>query len=214
MKQTSKLVSLVIIAIVCLTLVTCGGSDPWITLWDGKTFNGWEGNLEWFRIQDGAIVGGTLEKRIPRNEFLCTETEYDNFELQAKFKVIGDNTNAGIQFRSKRIPDHHEVNGYQADLGQTFWGYLYDESRRRVTLAFADTSALAKVLDKKGWNTYRIRALGRRIQLWINDHMTVDYTEEDESIALKGIIGLQIHGGPPGEAWYKDIKIMVLEQEK
>jgi len=35
----------------------------------------------------------------------------------------------------------------------------------------------------------------------------VDYTETDDSIASTGIIGLQVHGGPPSEAWYKDITI-------
>jgi hypothetical protein len=213
MRQILKMVSLGIVVIVFFMLANCGKSDPWITLWDGKTFNGWEGNLEWFRIQDGAIVGGNLETKIPQNEFLCTEEVYENFELELKFKLVGENTNAGVQFRSERIPDHHEVIGYQADLGQAYWGCLYDESRRRVTLASADTSELAKVLDKQGWNTYRIRAFGRNIQLWINDLKTVDYTEEDESIALKGIIGLQIHSGPPGEAWYKDIKIKLLEAQ-
>jgi len=41
---------------------------------------------------------------------------------------------------------------------------------------------------------------------------TVDYTEGDAKIARTGIIGLQIHGGPPTEAWYKDITIKVLGQ--
>jgi hypothetical protein len=49
-------------------------------LFDGKTFDGWEGNMDWFRIEDGAIVGGSLERRIPRNEFLCTTTEYSDTE--------------------------------------------------------------------------------------------------------------------------------------
>ena len=48
------------------------------------------------------------------------------------------------------------------------------------------------------WNDYRIRCRGRRIELWINGHRTVDYTESDPSIPQHGIIALQIHGGPPG----------------
>jgi len=46
--------------------------------------------------------------------------------------------------------------------------------------------------------------------MWMNGYQTVDYTEEDESIEQLGLIGLQIHGGPPTEAWYKDIRIKVL----
>ena len=91
-------------------------------LWDGKTFQGWEGDTnKTFRIQDGAIVGGTLEKSIPRNEFLCTTRDYTNFVLTLKFKLLGEGANAGIQFRTKRIPNHHEVSGYQADMGDPAW---------------------------------------------------------------------------------------------
>ena len=102
-----------------------------VPLFDGSTFIGWEGNLKLFRIQDGAIVGGTLEEKIVRNEFLCTTKTYRDFELRLKVRLLGgDKANAGIQFRTSRIPDHHEVSGYQADMGTGWWGALYDESRR------------------------------------------------------------------------------------
>jgi hypothetical protein len=176
-------------------------------LFDGKTFDGWEGNKDVFRVQDGAIIGGTLKEKIPRNEFLCTTREYGDFELKAKFKLIGKGVNGGIQFRSKRIPNHNEVSGYQADLGDGWWGSLYDESRRNKTLAKPDYKELDKVLKRDDWNDYRLLVQGKRIQLWINGQQTVDYTEKDEGIAERGVIGLQIHGGPPSEAWYKDITI-------
>ena len=61
-----------------------------VSLWDGKTFNGWEGDTnKTFRIQDGAIVGGTMKEKIPRNEFLCTTRNYTNFILTLKFKLVG-----------------------------------------------------------------------------------------------------------------------------
>src|SRR5581483_4006279 len=118
--------------------------------------------------------------------------DYGDFELRAKFKVLGKGANAGIQFRSRRIPNHYEVKGYQADLGDGYWGSLYDESRRNKTLAQPKADELAKVLDHDGWNDYRILCQGRRIQLWINGFQTVDYTEPDASIEQTGIIGLQI----------------------
>jgi hypothetical protein len=152
-------------------------------------------------------VGGSLQEAIPRNEFLCTEKEYADFELRLKFKVLGKGANAGVQIRSRRIPNHHEMIGYQADLGDGWWGSLYDESRRRKVLAAADADKVAKVLKRDDWNEYVIRCTGRRIQLWINGYQTVDYTEEDPSIEQRGMIGLQIHGGPPSEAWYKDITL-------
>jgi len=180
-----------------------------VSLFDGKTFAGWEGNLDVFRIEDGAIVAGTLKKRIPRNEFLCTTRDYREFELRLKVKLLGDPTraNAGIQIRSRRIPNHHEMIGYQADMGQHYWGCLYDESRRRKILAAANQEELAKVLRIGDWNEYVIRCVGKRIQLWINGYQTVDYTEPDDSIEQTGLIGVQIHSGPPSEALYKDIMI-------
>lgn len=182
----------------------------WQPLFDGKTLAGWEGNLDWFRVADGAIVAGSLEKKIPRNEFLCTTDNYGDFELRLKFKVLGQGANAGVQFRSQRIPNHHEVRGFQADLGEGWWGSLYDESRRNKILARAPATELAKVLKKDDWNDYRIRCQGKRIQLWINDLQTVDYTEADDKIETSGLIGVQIHGGPPSEAWYKDIELRKL----
>jgi len=180
-------------------------------LFDGQTLAGWEGNLDWFRVEDGAIVAGTLEKAIPRNEFLCTEAEYGDFELRLKVKLVGGaDANAGIQFRTRRIPDNHEVSGYQADMGEGWWGCLYDESRRNRVLAQADAEALQS-LKPGDWNDYVIRCEGPRIQLWLNGQRTVDYTEEEQGIEQTGVIAVQIHGGGPTEAWYKDVKIKVIE---
>ena len=181
-----------------------------IVLFDGKSLDGWEGNLSSFRVQEGAIIGGTLAERIPRNEFLCTRKEYADFELKLKFKLLGQGANAGVQIRSRRIPNHHEVIGYQADMGDGWWGALYDESRRRKVLAAPEKDVIEKALKRGDWNEYLIRCQGRRIQLWINGVQTVDYTEPDETLEQKGLIGLQIHGGPPSEAWYKDITLRPL----
>ncbi len=178
------------------------------TLFDGSTLEGWEGNLEIFRVEDSAIVGGTLERKIAHNEFLTSKREYADFELRLKFRLKGANTNAGVQIRSRRTEKPaHEMIGYQADLGQQYWGCLYDESRRRKVLAEPNREELNLVLKPNNWNDYRIRCEGKRIQLWINGYQTVDYTEEDDTLEQTGLIGLQIHGGPPGEAWYKDIEI-------
>ena len=182
-----------------------------IPLFDGKTFDGWEGNLDSFRIEDNAIVAGTLEKPIPRNEFLCTTKEYGDFELRLQVKLVNGEGNAGIQFRTKRIPNHHEVSGYQADMGWTFWGCLYDESRRNKVLAQPEPAVLDKALKKTDWNEYVIRCEGKRIQLFLNGVQTVDYTEADEGIDMRGVIAVQIHGGSASEAWYKDIAIKAVD---
>lgn len=183
-----------------------------VPIFDGKTFTGWEGNLKSFRIEDGTIVGGTLKERIPRNEFLCTEKTYGDFELRLRVKLLGAGANAGIQFRTTRIPNHHEVIGYQADMGDGWWGSLYDESRRKMLLATADKALIAKILKPGDWNDYVIRAEGAHIQLFLNGQRTVDYTEKDSQIDRTGVIAVQIHGGPPSEAWYRDITIVDLSK--
>ena len=88
-----------------------------------------------------------------------------------------------------------------------WWGCLYDESRRKKVLAKADLEAVNKVLKRNDWNEYVIRCEGKRVQLSINGLQTVDYLEPDDSIEQSGVICLQIHGGPPSEAWYKDVSI-------
>jgi hypothetical protein len=185
---------------------------PGKQIFDGKTFNGWEGDTnKTFKIVDGAIIGGTLQAKIPRNEFLCTTRNYTNFVLTLKFKLVGEGANAGIQFRTKRIPNHHEVSGYQADMGDPeWWGCLYDESRRNKVLAKSDMTKVNKVLKRNDWNEYVIRCEGKRVQLSINGVQTVDYTEADPDIEDHGVIAVQIHSGPPSEAWYKDIYLQEL----
>ena len=115
--------------------------------------------------------------------------------------------NSGVQFRSHQGTDH--VIGYQADLGDGFWGCLYDEARRRRVLVPA-APALARVLKKDGWNHYVVRAEGDHITLKINGVTTVDYREPEAAIARRGILALQIHSGPAMEIRFKDIRLKQL----
>lgn len=178
-------------------------------LFNGKSLDGWEvrkGEEQWWKVTDGAIVGGSLEKPIPHNTFITLPERYTNFELRLKVKVEGEKPNAGIQIRSERIPNHHEMIGYQADIGVGYWGKLYDESRRKKIIGDYVSKAAAKAV-KEGWNDYRIRCEGPRIRLWLNGVLTVDFTEKDNSIPLTGLIALQTHGGKPFQVHYKDLEI-------
>jgi hypothetical protein len=115
-----------------------------------------------------------------------------------------------VQFRTARIPNDNEVLGYQADMGDGYWGSLYDESRRKKTLQAPDAATLQGLVKPGDWNTYVIRAEGPHIQLWLNGVRTVDYTERDPDIAAGGVVCVQIHAGPPSEAWYKDMTLQRL----
>jgi len=145
--------------------------------------------------------------------------------------LVGPGDNAGIQFRSRRLTSHHEVSGYQADVGTVsaswfntvigstaeaaagerspVWGSLYDESRRNRYLAWGMPEDVAPVVNVGGWNELVVRAEGSRIRIWINDLQTVDYIERDH-VPRTGNICLQIHSGAPAEAWHKNIQVTEL----
>ena len=192
-------------------------------IFDGKTFKGWHGNngassMDFFRVEDGAIVGGTMGKPIPRNEFLCTDKEYGDFELRLKFKMKypeGTNSwNAGVQIRSQKHPlIPHEMVGYQVDILSWKWGALYDEQRRCTFLGNAlNVEEAKKATDHDDWNSYIIRCEGPRVRVWLNGVLTLDFLEYDETIPRTGYIAFQIHEDKnPCEAWYKDIKIQELK---
>jgi len=179
-------------------------------LFDGKTFAGWQGdtNRMW-RIEKGALVGGTLNETVPHNDFLCTTREYSNFDLRLKVKLEGTGfVNGGIQLRSQRAKEPaFEMIGYQADMGEGYWGSLYDESRRRKTLAFIHAAILKRIVKTNDWNDYVIRCEGPHVRLWLNGILTVDYTETEKDLRMSGLIGIQVHGGGKSEASYKDITI-------
>jgi hypothetical protein len=182
-----------------------------LSLSDGKTFTGWVGdtNKTW-RIQEGAFVGGSLTTTVPRNEFLRTERSFTNFVLKVKFKLTGTEgfVNGGVQIRSQQAANPpNEMVGYQCDLGEGWWGALYDESRRNKVLVKPEDEAVQKAIKKNDWNEYLVRGEGRRIQTWINGVKMIDYTEPDETIAQSGLLGLQVHGGGKTEVYYKDIAV-------
>lgn len=184
-------------------------------LFDGQTFNGWEGDtITTWQIVDGAIVGGSLTDTVPHNDFVVTTESYNNFILKLKFKLEGSEgfINAGVQFRSRRLREPaYEMIGYQADIGDKLWGALYDESRRKTVLSRPDTLVNKPTVNLQGWNDYEIHAEGNRIRLFLNGTQTVDYTEPDTTIIQKGKIGLQIHGNGKARVAYKDIFIQELD---
>lgn len=209
---SSKLGAVRLSAFVLAFLIAGCQGDSGISLFNGKDYSGWEGDIEWFYIQQKSLVAGSLGRAIPQNEFLCTKESYSDFTLKAKFKIVGEQSNGGIQFRSKRVAASNEVSGYQADVGQNFTGSLYDEHRRNKFLHQIDEATLTSLYKPEGeWYDYQISAIGPNINLSIDGIETTSYVEEDKSIAPSGIICIQIHSGPPGEIWYKDISISAVE---
>jgi putative membrane-bound dehydrogenase-like protein len=180
-----------------------------VSLFDGKTLDGWEGDPAWWRVEAGEIRGGSTTQNVPRNFFLATNKSYQNFELRVKLRLTGTGfVNSGVQIRSVRVPNNTEMSGYQVDFGPGWYGKLYDESRRNKVIADStDPKAVQAAVKEGDWNEYRIRAEGRRLRSWINGVPALDYTEADATIATDGRIGLQIHSGGKAVIQAKDIEI-------
>lgn len=183
-----------------------------VSLFDGKTLDGWDFDPAMWRVEDGCITGGSTTEKIKRNDFISTKKSFQNFELKLKIKCSGDPKtgmiNSGIQIRSVRDGTH--MSGYQVDCGAGWFGKIYDEHRRNKVI-WAPTpeqqAALDKMVDVFGWNEYRIRAEGPRIQTWINGVHCIDYTETDPNIALDGHIAPQVHSGGICLVQVKDVTI-------
>lgn len=187
----------------------------WVNLFNGHDLEGWqtvspEYQDLWY-AQDSTIHGGDGITKIPANTYLYTSKEYKNFELRCLFRLTGDPTtgmiNSGIQYRSF-IEDGLMI-GYQADIGEGFWGGLYDE-HRRGQLVVGNTNKLNYVLQPGGWNSYTIRVEGNHHQLFINGVQTVDYYEKDPTIPEKGVIAVQNHSGGNSHVEFRFIKIIEL----
>jgi putative membrane-bound dehydrogenase-like protein len=196
----------------CSLLSALCHAEP-VSLFDGKSLDGWDFDPAMWRVEDGVITGGSTTEKIKKNDFISTKKSYQNFELKLKIKVSGDPKtgmlNSGIQIRSVRA-DGGAMSGYQVDCGAGWFGKIYDEHRRNKVI-WAPTpeqqAALDKAIDVFGWNEYRIRAKGPRIQTWINGVHCMDFTETDPSIALDGHIAPQVHSGGVCLVQVKDVTI-------
>ena len=101
-----------LITIITAALLTSAHAAP-VVLFDGKTLDGWSGDTaKTWRIEDACITGGSLDEKVPHNEFLSAKKTYKNFDLTLKFKLTGTEgfVNSGVQFRSIRLENPaHEM---------------------------------------------------------------------------------------------------------
>lgn len=162
-----------------------------------------------------------------------------DFELSFKYRI--EKGNSGVQYRSKELAagDFGPIlSGYQADFeaGTKYSGILYEEKGRgilalrgeKTTIKPAADGGKKPVVEKNGsvgesdaiqasiksedWNDYKIVAKGNHVQHFINGLQTVDVTDEDAANAPKeGVLGLQIHQGPPMKVQFKDFKLVPLK---
>jgi hypothetical protein len=218
----------------CLVVIAASAArgDEAISLFDGKSLDGWDGNPDFWSVKDDAITGTTTaEKPTQGNTFLIWKKgELKDFELSLKFRITGGNS--GIQFRSKD-KGNWVVGGYQADFdSDNGWtGSFYEEGGRGILAKRGQkieitengekqeagaTTPEKEIVDsvKKdgGWNDYVITAKGNQITFKVNGLTTVELTDNQASNAAEsGILALQLHAGPPMVVQFKDIMLKELK---
>jgi hypothetical protein len=198
-----------------------------VSLFDGKSLAGWEGDPRYWRVEDGAITGQTTSKApLEHNTFLIWRGgQLRDFELRLQFRIEGGNS--GIQYRSQDLGDFR-VHGYQADIDSDhqYIGILYDEGGRGIlanrtqqiaidengqsttTGTTCDETKLLKNIRKGEWNEYVVTARGNRLTQSINGFVTIEVDDAQKDQADDhGVLALQIHTGPPMKVQFKNIEL-------
>lgn len=204
------------------------------SLFDGKTLKGWDGDPQFWRAADGAIIGQTTKENPTKgNTFIVLKDgEVADFDLRLEFKIEGGNS--GIQYRSFTLSktDPWRIGGYQADFesGDTYSGICYGEAFRgilsgrgekatltvddkgklvRKTEKFGESAEIGKAIKKGDWNEYRIVAKGFEFTHYINGVKTTELIDNDEKARkAKGLLALQLHAGPPMKVQFRNIRIL------
>jgi len=114
-----------------------------VSIFDGSTLKGWDGDTKFWRVDGGAIVGQTTaENPLKENSFIIWRGgEPADFELKVEYRINA--TNSGIQIRSVRLPPGTQqgrgavagnwvLKGYQCDIDaeNRFTGQIYEERGR------------------------------------------------------------------------------------
>ncbi|WP_425615012.1 PVC-type heme-binding CxxCH protein [Anatilimnocola sp. NA78] len=181
-------------------------ADTAASIFNGKDLSGWvSGDMSLWSVEDGEIVGRT--NGLKRNHWLTSQYSLGDFKLSVDVKLVKNEGNSGIQFRSEPIA-HDEVKGYQADIGAGWWGKLYEEHGR--ALLWKESGEKHVKLGE--WNKYEIIAVGSRVQTWINGEKCVDL--DDSAGARQGVIALQLHSGGKTEVRYKNLQVSIPTSSK
>ncbi len=198
-------------------------------IFDGKSLKDWDGDPEFWRVEDGSLVGQTTTEKQPKqNTFLIWRGGSPaDFELRLQFRLTG--FNSGIQYRSIELPDiRWAMKGYQADMDgeQRYTGQIYEE-RGRGFLALrgqfnyvgenhkpatvgslGDGNELKQLIHGDGWNDLHIIARGNTIEQVLNGRLMSMLIDDDQTgRKMDGLIGIQVHRGPPMKIEVKNIRL-------
>jgi 3-keto-disaccharide hydrolase len=196
-------------------------------IFDGKTLKGWDGDSAYWRVENGEIIGeSTTEKPLKANTFLIWRGgQPKDFELKLEYRI--SSTNSGIQYRSVELPDVGKwvLKGYQADIDfqNTYTGQLYEERGRgflamRGQMTLLQPGKKGKIADLRSgdelkgsikvndWNQIHIIARGNVLTHILNGILMAEAIDDDAAgRAMSGLIGFQMHVGPPMKVEFRNI---------
>ena len=202
------------------TSVKFPASEKPVKLFNGKDFEGWEGNTgeggtpKYFSVKDGAIVGRNEKENAPKvSNYLLTKKPYRNFRLVFEGKLAESKMHTGIAIWGKKYETDGEKNSYQGHLVMfpANWGF-YDLYRRK---GIYSDDGRAKKADNGGWNKMEILAIGDRIRLAVNGQLVADWRDPKPELCEAGPIGLQLHSNTvPQEVQFRGLILSENPEDK
>ena len=210
--------------------VNMNDESGFVPIFDGKTLAGWEGDPQYWRVEDGALVGEVTPTNLLKvNSFIVWRGgEPKNFELKVEYRISAKG-NSGINYRSEMVTNGPwTMKGYQADIDgrNQYTGQNYEE-RGRTFLALrgqvtrevegqlpeilgtlGSTNELLSVIKTNDWNEYHLIVSGNVLTHILNGRvMSVVLDEDKPNRKFSGLLGVQVHVGPPMKIEYRNFRI-------
>ena len=186
--------------------------DGWISLFDGKTLNGWKlnENPETFSVKDGAIVAHGERSHL-FYEGPVADHDFKNFEFKAQV-MTRPNSNSGIYIHTEYQPEGWPAKGYEVQVNNS-----HSDWRRTGGLYAVEDVREAPAEDNK-WFTEHIIVQGKHIQVLVDGKKLVDYMEPANPERPEGMKGRLLSSGtfalqghdPGSTVMFKDIMVKVL----
>lgn len=193
----------------------CSGkqkSGEWISLFDGKTLNGWKvgANASAFKVENGCIVvNGNVSHLYYDGE--VQQHQFKNFEFNAEVMTT-PGSNSGIYFHTQYQEKDWPVKGYEVQVNNSHTDW------RRTGSLWAIQDVKETYAKDNEWFTLHITVKDKHVTVAINDKKVVDYTEPDnvqreegmkDRIISSGTFALQGHD-PKSKVYYRNIKVKLL----
>ncbi|MCA9260725.1 MAG: DUF1080 domain-containing protein [Planctomycetales bacterium] len=206
------------------------------TIFDGRTLEGWDGEERYWRVEEGCLVGEvTPETILKRNRFIIWRGgTVRDFELKLEYRISARG-NSGVNYRSVEVADTpYAMRGYQADLdgANRYTGQNYEERGRtflalrgdiaridadhtsRIIGSVGDKDELAVGLDPDRFHRLHLIVRGNVMTHLVNGRvMSVVVDDDPEGRAAEGLVGMQVHVGPPMKIEFRNLRLKRLPAE-